>query len=747
MTNIVMKYMNVKFYRKIVIGVFILFFVYPPSKQIIDSHPSVRIFSQEGNLLRSLRSEKTGTYSERIPLNDFPDFLIEAILLAEDKRFYWHPGFDPLAIMRAIKEAILNQRIISGASTLTQQLVRIAYRNELPKQNLLRKCIEIILAIRLELHYSKKEILEAYLNQIYMGRNRQGLAAASMHMFAHNIQLLTKPEAIALVVLIRRSNVSKKKFLLRFNNLSKRLYAKKLINQQLTPPHYVVDAIKKPLHYQDIHKLKRTMHFSEWFSQKHANFSGNFYSTLSDNLNKEAHQIIQSELSMLSDHHAGNAAIVVLKRGENKGKASVWNLASLVGSKDFFDDNAGQVNGALSIRSAGSTLKPFIYAMSFERLGKQPYSIIEDKPTFLPTSVRGEIYKPRNSDLKFWGNITIREALVNSRNIPAISMLNLLGVDTFYDFLDSVGLKHIKGNSGVHYGLGLTLGIGGINLLQLAQLYSILINQGELMPIKIGSDDHGKTWLWGETKTIFKPETAFKITHILSDRKVQRRVYGMRTFLDFPFQVAIKTGTSKDFKDAWTVGYTTNWVVAVWVGNFSGSPMEKVSGSWGAGRIFHLVMRELHKNNAHTFEYPNNWKRIRLNGRKAGKHCSVSEEIIAPDEEINLGSCVDSKYNTDISSSHLANDHQENQQPSIVSPISGEEFLYDPGLPITAQHVPIEINYLNDKSQAYFLKINGNKKVELSQNFKSSFQPRMGENKIELYRKDILLETIYFQFH
>lgn len=388
----------------------------------------------------------------------------------------------------------------------------------------------------------------------------------------------------------------------------------------------LLDGVLRPYEIRDLHLLLTEGSSDPVVSGRapaqsleRMGLKGDVYSTISDSIQQGTEAIIRSELQVLRAKGAYQAAVVVLERG-----ADHLQLRAMV------DTGARHgLNGALLVRQAGSVLKPFLYAMAFDRFSVRPGDPVDDTPLRL---VEGsEVYAPRNHDNRFAGRITVREALAASRNIPAVRMLQLVGIQEYAAFLRQAGLEHI--GDAKQYGLSMALGTAGASPLETAILFSIPASAGQLLPLYIGSDGQ-PIYLTPAGRPVrnpppqrrfFSKEASLLLTHVLSDREARRISFGARNFLDFPFDVAAKTGTSQSFRDSWTAGYTTRYVVAVWVGNFSGQSMNAVSGLRGAARIFHQVIRMLSAGQRPTFRYPDDWQTLSVCGQ-----CNPVEELVLP---------------------------------------------------------------------------------------------------------------------
>lgn len=630
----------------------------------------LRFFSKENILLREFRNA-AGAYGSSLPLAEYPPSLVRAVLAAEDARFLFHPGIDLIAVARAAADNLKRGGIRSGASTVTQQLARTIYADIMPKNRFLRKLAEIAVAVKISFTQSKFSTLEAYLNQVAMPLNSTGLAAAAVRIFGRHVSLLTDEENVALAVMIRSGSL--RGFEGKFLALWTRLYPQR--NPDLTRLRTALGKIS----VRDSVYLNGSEHFITWLGENRLPNYGDIHSEIAANMNRDIGAIIRNEMRAIYEAGADHAAVVVLEKTDGDDL-----LRAMVGSADFLSDSGGEINHAVRIRSAGSTLKPFVYGLGFEQGLFDAGTVFTDAETSLATGRENETYRPQNNDMRFWGKMTLREALVSSRNIPALVAAEKIGVDRLLVFLRRGGLGHLS-ESAEHYGPGLALGSGGITLLQLARLYSALSANGKMAPLKIGHDNTGRELHLGKTEKLFASETAARLTHMLADRALRHRAFGKRNFLDFPFPVAAKTGTSKDYRDGWVAGFTPRFTVAVWVGNSQGTPMRSVSGAWGAGRIFHQVMRLVTGSERLKFSRPSEMHELhicRKSGHKARENCPSHAELARPGERI-------FKF---CEMRHAGAELTDESLPRLISPAPGERYVLHPNEPAVRQEIPIIIH-------------------------------------------------------
>jgi penicillin-binding protein 1C len=711
----------------------VVFFLVPVSRERLRSGGSMRIYSKEGTLLRQFNPSDGAASIRWLPLNEFPAHIKEYVIAAEDRRFYYHPGFDPLAIARASVQNIRAMKIVSGGSTITQQSARMLYAEVLPRNIILKKFCEIIFAIKLEIHLTKDEILEVYLNRILMKFNQQGLPAASVRVFGRDIRFISRAESAALVVLIRRNQASVEMFRERFADFSKKISLDETGELEGIERNLFS---KGGFFYTSPHSV--TPHFEEFVRSAAGDVAGDVKTSISANLNESVNRIIKTELKFLARYNVENAAVIVLSLPhERSGRAE---LAAMVGSENFYEGDSGQVNGCTSIRLAGSTLKPLLYGLAMDSAGYEPWSIINDAPLTVATD-KGETWSPKNNDMAWWGPITIREALACSRNIPAVYLAGQIGIPALYKFLLKAGFTHMDRGPDF-YGPGLALGAGGASLLQLCRAYTAIACGGLMYPLYIGTGINGREIYYGRHEKLFTEKTSYRLIHILSDNKVRRRAYGTRNFLDFPFDVAVKTGTSKDFRDAWTIGFTEDYLVGVWVGNFSGKMMNSVSGGWGAGRIFHQVIRTVTDRKRPHFRYPEHLSMVRfcrLSGLPAGPYCSYSMELVDHTDSFT------SECNICSRNSSASGLYSRGNEPEVLSPVNGETFVIDPTLPSGVQQIPLRIIMPRDSAGKYYYSIDSKKKQPLERAVETVISLVRGSHRLDIYNGERIIRTVMFK--
>jgi penicillin-binding protein 1C len=506
---------------------------------------SVTVLDRHGEVLYQPLSAAGGRGEA---LATLPENVVQATLAAEDRRFFSHPGVDPIAVVRAAWHNVRRRRVVEGGSTLTQQVAKMLLGSR--DRSMSRKARETLLALRLEHRFTKREILTLYLNLAPYGNQVHGVSRASRFYFGCAPEDLTVAQAAFLAALPQRPTAfnplrdpraarERQEYVLRRMNAAPEAYAERL--------RFNRDA--QPLIAQ--HYVERVL--------RGGNLPQSIRTSLDAGLQRDVAGVIAAHRRRLLAHGATSVAVVVLDN--RTGRWLAWE-----GSGDYFGEQfGGAIDGAISPRQPGSTLKPFTYALAFEQ-GRSPATVLQDVPSHFPTAEPGIVYTPRNYDGRFRGPLRIREALATSQNVPAVAMLHELSPASLLQFLRSAGFTDLKRNSD-YYGLGLTLGDAEVRLDELVVAYSKFVRGG-----------------------LVSQRTAFLISDILSDADARQAAFGSGGSLDFPFRVAVKTGTSQAYRDNWTVGYTRDVTVGVWVGNFDRTELRNSTGVTGAAPIFHGVM-------------------------------------------------------------------------------------------------------------------------------------------------------------
>jgi penicillin-binding protein 1C len=510
----------------------------------------------------------TGTRNEW--LDEVPASIANATIAAEDRRFEYHFGIDPIAIARAVAHDIRHLRAAEGGSTITQQAAKMLLGN--PPRTMSAKVREAIVALRLEHHYTKRQILALYVNLAPYGEQTIGIARASRRYFGCAPEELTIAQAAWLASLPQRPSTPRRA-LARQRIVLTRMRALHLIDDEAFR-----DARAERLSLDQGIPTMLAPHFVERVrAQLGNNAPRRVETTLDATLQRAVRGIIDAERSNLLRHGAHSVAVAVLDNAS--GEWLAWE-----GSGDYFgSDFGGAIDGVTTLRQPGSTLKLFTYALAFEQ-GFTPATVLADVPSHFPTAEQGVAYTPRNYDGGYRGPLRARLALAGSENVPAVALLSKLGPPALLRLLRGAGFRDLT-RTADYYGLGLTLGDAEVTLEQLVTAYATFARGGIIVQprtLRQPTTDN--------RQRVLQARTCFWITDILSDAQAREFTFGRGGNLEFPFPVAVKTGTSQAYHDNWTVGYTRAVTVGVWVGNFDRSALRNSSGVTGAGPIFHAVM-------------------------------------------------------------------------------------------------------------------------------------------------------------
>lgn len=505
-------------------------------------------------------------------LDEITPELKDAILYKEDKYFYYHPGINVPAMCRAFFNNLLHGKRTSGASTITMQVARMLNPK---KRTYLNKLTEVFRALQLELHYTKDEILQLYLNLVPYGSNIQGVKAASILYFNKMPEQLSLAEITALSIIPNRPNSlvmgKHNAYIIEQRNKWLNRFAKDHVFDAVI----IKDALSEPLNAYR-HKAPKEVPQFAWRMHRQYPGADEVYTTIDSRVQKITEQIAQEYMQPLRLNNIHNCAVIIIDNRTHEVKG-------YLGSPDFKDrKHQGQVDGVAAARSPGSTLKPILYALCADRGIVTPKTVIAD----VPINIDG--YMPENYDLDFRGNITIEEALKKSLNIPAVKLLNEAGTDAFIKTLSAGGLSTVW-SSRKNLGLSLILGGCVVRLGELSALYASLANKGVYQPLKWTKSNASNST---DTFRVVSEEAAYMVTNIITDLYRPDLPNLFDNAQGIP-KIAWKTGTSYGRKDAWSIGYNDHYTIGVWVGNFDGTGVAELNGAGIATpllfRIFHTV--------------------------------------------------------------------------------------------------------------------------------------------------------------
>lgn len=633
-------------------------------RQYASQFETTRIYDRNGNLIYEILDPNAGrrTY---ISLDDISPYLIAATIATEDKDFYTNPGFDPWGILRAFYQNYTSGEVVSGASTITQQLARTLLlspeeRSQITTQ---RKAREIVLAAEITRKYSKDEILELYLNEIYYGNLAYGIEAAAETYFNVSAGQLDLAQATFLAGLPQAPAIydiftNREPALLRHVdvlNLTYQLSRERsciAVNQSNFPVCVTLDeavAAAQQVENYGFELRLISMPYPHWVNYIRAQLEAQFdpqtiyrsgfrvYTTLDPDFQDYAQASLTEQVALLEDNNATDGALVAIQPASGQ-------ILAMVGSADFYNEEiSGQVNMAVSPRQPGSSIKPLTYTAAFEK-GWTPATLIWDVPSEFPPSGdpndTRDPYEPVNYDRKFHGPVLARTALGSSYNVPAVKALDYVGIyddpntpqeDGFIAFAERMGITTLTRDD---YGLSLTLGGGDVSLLELAGAYTVFANGGQrAQPYAIERiEDHSGNVVYqheDRSEQVILADHAYLISSILSDNAARTPAFGSSSVLRLPFSAAVKTGTSNDYRDNWTLGYTPDIAVGVWIGNADYTPMTNISGVTGAAPLWADVMQwavdRYLDGNPSEFEQPDTIEEYvicAVSGTEPSDHCS-----------------------------------------------------------------------------------------------------------------------------
>lgn len=573
------------------------------------SKTGLTLTDENGETFFTFYHPKSVTY---IPLSDMPKHLQEAVIAAEDQDFYNNPGFSITGMARAFIRNLMAGGIVEGGSTISQELVKISLLNS--HRNYLRKYQELVLATELNRRFSKEDILEMYLNSVYFGEGAFGIENAAQAYFGVPAKDLTLAQATMLIGLLPAPSAyspisgSLENAERRQGIVLNRMVEEGYITKSEAEEADVEELVYNPTTQDETNVL--APHFALYVKDLVTKQYGEervirdgfvVRTTLNSDWQRYAEQVVKNQVTFLQRNKATNAAVVAID-------PTTGAIKVMVGSHDWSDEENGRINMTLRPRQPGSSFKPIIYADALEQQLITPATVLKDR------AIAYGDYKPVNYDRRFRGDVTVRRALATSLNIPAVEVMNMLGVSEGIYIAEQFGITTLTREPS-EYGLSLILGSGEVPLLEMTNAYAVFADQGRYhtpyaiieIKDKYGQDvtedtkDGLETFFnmfnffsmisesaQREERTVISDETAFLISSILSDNNARAEVFGGALTISRP--AAVKTGTTNDYRDALTIGYTPSVVVGVWVGNNDNSEMDNVAGSLGAAPIWRQLM-------------------------------------------------------------------------------------------------------------------------------------------------------------
>jgi penicillin-binding protein 1C len=615
-------------------------------------HPSeAQLLDRNGDPVHEMRIDRHGRRFAWTSLDEISPALTEAIVTSEDHRFWSHHGVDLIAIATSAARAAVGGRG-RGASTITMQLASIldpALGRSRSRKTILRKFKQIFAALALDRRWSKREILEAYLNLVTYRGELQGVAAASRVMFGKAPHGIDSAEAVVMAALIRAPNARRETVAIRANALGRALESSGPSQAAIAPALESAFSSRRG----DYARVALAPHLAERLLN---GGSGSARCTLDRELQSFVVDTLHRQIIDVRDRGVDDGAVIVVENSTGEVWAYVGGAGDLSSAPDF--------DAVRAPRQPGSTLKPFLYALAVDKHLLTAASLIEDTPLELPEQ-RG-IYRPLDYDREFRGLVSMRTALASSLNVPAVRTADMIGVEVFADRLRRVGFSGLV-EEGDYYGAALALGSADVTLWQLVNAYRTLANGGRYSELRLTTDADSHT-----STEVYSPEASFVISDILSDRASRSTTFGLENSLATRYWSAVKTGTSKDMRDNWCVGYTDRFTVGVWVGNSSGAPMRDVTGITGAAPTWLSVMNYLHD---------------RFGSGKILRppDVALSEASFPGAVEPPRGEWFVPGTQPTGSPGSLADSN-----PQILAPVAGTIIALDPDIPASAQRVAFE---------------------------------------------------------
>jgi penicillin-binding protein 1C len=629
----------------------------------------------------------TVTYQNRwnihdnIPLYRVPVLLQQAFIQAEDRRFYQHGGVDWLARLHALGQNLLAGKPARGASTITEQVVRMWHPRP---RTLWSRWLEGLEAAGLESHFSKATILELYLNQVPYAGQRRGVVQAARDYFDRDLNTLSTQEILALAVLIRApSRLDLHQGTAQVEGAIAQLASHMRALNLLTEDQYR-SAVEDRLVLRPAAAPVQATHFVEHLYERGAparTNAGRLHTTLDSTLQHTIQDLLDQRLSDLHASHVENGAVLVVDHRSNQ-------ILAWVNGGDLAAGWPGsRIDAVTTPRQPSSALKPFLYALALEK-GWTAATLIDDTPLALPVGTGLHPY--RNYSRLYYGPVRLRIALGNSLNIPAVRTVQFVGPARFLERLSRLGFQSLDQHPD-YYGDGLALGNGEATLFELVQAYATLARQGVFSPLKATRYD---TLPEPPSRWVFSEQVSSLIAHILSDPEARRLEFGNGNLLRFPVQTAVKTGTSSGHRDAWAIGFSRRYTAGVWMGNLDRRPMRHVSGATGPALVLRAVFAELNRyEQARPLYLSPRLTAVRIcpvSGQRAGPHCPTLTEwfepTTVPDRDCGLHSAGDGPEPVPVRSASA-------QKPPLrlLQPTPGLLLAMDPRIPDRLEAFPFRL--------------------------------------------------------
>jgi penicillin-binding protein 1C len=711
---------------------------YPELETFIKQEYSLEIYDRNGVLLK-ITALEDGLRRNFKNLDDLPDVVEKVFIIAEDSRFYFHPGVDPLAVLRAWFQNRSAGKIVSGASTISMQLARIISGSDHGYKS---KISEIFNAIRLESRLSKNQILELWLNNIPFSFQIEGVAAGSLKFLGKDISLMDLENSFLLAVIPRSpANLNpliNKEAAVRTSSILG-LNSGLFDTQNPAELDEIADSISKIIDSSEIFDWPDlTPHFSLFTENMVSDVSKD--STVSGEINTSIDYYLNEILSDRINYYLSRSVSSRIKTGAGIIiNNSTGEILAYLGSADFYDiENSGQIDGVQILNQPGSTLKPFLYALGLEN-GFLPNSVLPDIPQYFGEA---HIYQPVNFDGAYHGPVLLRVALASSLNVPAVYMINRLGVLNFADYLIRLGFESVVSQR-ESVGTGLALGNAEVSLMELTRAFSVFPRGGQFLPatpfLTTVNSYQGNI-------TVMKPYTAGIIRDILTDNNSRYPGFGNENIMDTAFEAMFKTGTSNQFQNIWALGSSPEYTVGIWMGNFSGNTIIGRTGSSLPAAIAAEMLDIIHTEGLGFSKVPDS-REIRLctlSGLIPNEYTPSTYLEFLPleeDPEISDWHTPDPESNNTVLtvypeeySSWLAVKDRSgsvttgNKISEIIYPADNSVFFIDPAVPASDQI--LKIKTIGFSGKPAFVLVNGINAGETNNGI-YSFELRKGEWEIE----------------
>jgi penicillin-binding protein 1C len=714
----------------IIIIVIIGFFALPVSSgRLHPQFSSFRVLDRKGRLLREVLSRDYKT-SVWVPLDSISPHVIRATIIKEDKRFMIHHGVDPIALVRALVTDIVKGKTVSGGSTITMQVAKMALG--MKNRGVWSKILETLYALKLELCLSKAQILEVYLNRSPYGNQAYGIEAAAAIYFEKKAFQLSLGES-ALLAVIPQSPTVHNPFLNPGHVMMERnRLLGTMFRYGIADPLMLSVARSESLEINNRRARFNAPHFVDYILSllDPAMMKGRseIMTTLDLDLQKNAEKLLATSISALTDYNVTQGAAVVLRRGSG-------DILAMIGSRDYFDARDGQVNGCTARRQPGSSIKPFLYALGL-KCGIPVNTVLPDSAIEfeLPDGTR---FAPQNYGDRYHGPTRAREALGSSFNVPTVALLEKIGIERFHQYLRQAVHFSSLDREANHYGLALALGAAEATLLELTNGYRTFANKGVWKGERCFITPPGRGRDTLPATNAATADIAYIITDILADNASRLKAFGDDSPLNLPFECAVKTGTSKNYRDNWCIGYTAEYVVGVWVGNFDGSPMHGVSGISGAAPLFRDIMIELHRDNPPpAFDEPPKLVHATVCARSGlipSAHCTrLIDEIFIPGTEPK-DTCAESENDRSRDVELTTGPSAGKKGFHIITPSAGDIFTIDPRVTYNCQAVIFKVQPDTgaDAVMEVTFVLNGIELATSKPPFEFVWKPRPGEYTLE----------------